>query len=89
MNEYLERDSKNITYSLLKIAVFIKQWRLENKSEKDISQITKFGFAAWELISAIYESSWNKLTVKNKMFLKQCFSAQFNKMTTKSSKSSD
>ena len=34
MNKYLKGDSKNITCSLLKMAAFIKQHRLEKKIEK-------------------------------------------------------
>jgi len=34
MNEYLEGDSKNITCLLLRMAAFIKQHRLEEKTEK-------------------------------------------------------
>ena len=61
MNEYLERDTKNIICILLRMVAFIKQCRLENKTEKDILQISEFGFVAWEFLSAIYKAEWNKL----------------------------
>jgi len=38
------------------MAVFIKQYSLENKMFKDISQISEFGFVAWKFFSSIYES---------------------------------
>ena len=44
MNEYLEDDTRNITWSLLRIVVFIKQQKLKDKTVEVISQITEFGF---------------------------------------------
>jgi len=49
-NEYLEEDSKNIVCFLLSIAVFIKQCKLERKSEKDIFQIAEFSFVLWDAL---------------------------------------
>jgi len=46
MNEYLEDDAKNITCSLLRIVVFIRQHKLEDKTAKNIPQILEFGFVA-------------------------------------------
>ena len=46
LNKYLKEDAKNITCSLLRMVVFTKQHKLEDKTEDDISQISKFGFAA-------------------------------------------
>jgi len=46
MNEYLKGDVKNITYSLLKIVAFLRQYKLEDKTVKDIPQISKFSFMA-------------------------------------------
>jgi len=46
MNEYLENNAKNIVYSLYRIAIFIRQCKLGNKTVEDISQIVKFGFVA-------------------------------------------
>ena len=43
-------------YILFKIAIFIKQRLLDNRIGNNISQISKFGFATWALIIAIYES---------------------------------
>lgn len=63
--KYLEDDTKNIICSLLRIVVFIKQWPLENKMVKDIPQISKFGFVAWEFLSAIYKFGWNMLTANS------------------------
>ena len=64
---------------LLRIAAFIKQHKLEGKSEKDIPWTAEFGFTMWEFISSIYEAGWNILPAKNdhKSF-RQCISTQFN-----------
>jgi len=55
MNEYLEGDTRNII--LLRIAVFIKQQKLEDKTAENISHITEFGFAVWKFLFTIYEAS--------------------------------
>ena len=47
---YLESNAKNITYSLYRIVAFVKQWKLENKIADDITQITEFGFTAWNFL---------------------------------------
>ena len=84
MNEYLEGDTRNITWSLFRIAAFIKQQKLENKIVEDILQIAEFGFVAWKFLSVIYKASWDKLAVnKNNKSFRQCVSAQFNKMPGK------
>jgi len=59
MNKYLDSNAQNITCSLLRIAAFIRQHKLENKTAKDISQIGKFDFIAWNFLLAIYKSGWN------------------------------
>jgi len=61
----LEGDAKNIAYSLQRIATFIKQRSLSDRDGLDIPQISDFGFAAWDLISAIYNSGWDKLVADN------------------------
>jgi len=40
-----------------KIAIFIKQRPLGNRTGNNTSKISQFGFATWELIIAIYESA--------------------------------
>ena len=47
VNKYLAGNAKNITVSILKMATFIKQYSLDSRTAKDISQIVEFGFAAW------------------------------------------
>jgi len=46
MNEYFEGNVKNITYSPHRIMAFIRQWKLEDKTAEDISQILEFNFVA-------------------------------------------
>jgi len=61
----LEGDAKNIVCSLQRIATFIKQRPLSDNDGCDFPQISDFGMAAWDLISAIYNSRWDKLMVDN------------------------
>lgn len=78
INEYLEDDAKNITFLLYKIATFIRQKKLENKTTKDISQTEKFGFIIWDFILSIYKSNQNRLIAcKNNSSFRQCMSSQF------------
>jgi len=56
---------KNIMCSLQRITTFIKQRPLGDKDGLDIPQISDFSFAAWDLISAIYNSGWDKLLADN------------------------
>jgi len=53
INKYLEEDTKNIVYSLYRIATFIRQ---KSKTAEDISQITEFGYITQDFISSIYKS---------------------------------
>lgn len=64
-DKFLAGDAKNIACFLQRIATFIKQRPLGNKNSQDISQISEFGFAAWNLISSIYNSGWDKLIPDN------------------------
>jgi len=61
----LEGDAKNIVYFLQRIAIFIKQRSFSDRDGLDIPQISNFGFAAWDLILAIYNSGWDKLMADN------------------------
>ena len=83
INKFLAGNTKNIACSLQRMAVFIKQRLLDNRTSNNISQIMEFGSVAWKLINAIYKSRWNNLIVnsKDKNF-QQCISFQFNKNRT-------
>ena len=66
------------------MASFIKQCPLGNRMAKDIPQIGEFRFAAWEFLTVIYKSGWDKLTANDKeMLFRQCISSQFNKKSAK------
>jgi len=56
INKYLENNTKNIVCLLYRIATFIRQRKLKDKTTKDIPQIVEFGFTAWDFISSIYKS---------------------------------
>ena len=44
VNDYLEGDAKNIACSLYKMATFIRQIKIEDKTISDIPQIVEFSF---------------------------------------------
>ena len=46
INKFLERDAKNIVYSLYRMVFFIRQHRLEDITVENVFQIAEFGFAA-------------------------------------------
>ena len=84
INKYLEGNAKNIVCSLYKMAVFIRQCKLENKAVEDIPQIVEFGFVAWDFISSIYKSRQDKLTAcKDNISFRQCIVLQFKPKTQK------
>ena len=56
-NTYDNGDMKNIICLLLKIVAFIRQHKLENKTVKNISQINKFSFVAWNFLLC-YRMLW-------------------------------
>ena len=66
VDQYISDNTQNITCFLLQIAQFIKQQSLGDKTVEDILLIFKFEAVAWQLISAIYESGWDKLIADNK-----------------------
>ena len=56
LHKCLETDANNIATSLNRIASFVRNRFQDGKPEKDILHIAGFGYAAWNLISSIYES---------------------------------
>ena len=76
----MEGNVKNTICLFLRIAAFIRQHKLEDKTTKDIPQISEFSFVARNFLSAIYESGWNILAAnKDQKSFRQCVSAQFNR----------
>ena len=65
IDKFQSYDTKNITCSLMHIGTIIKQCLLSNKLIKDFSDLADVGFVTWRLINAIYESSWDRLSVDN------------------------
>ena len=79
INKYLKSNAKNTICLLLRIAAFIRQYKLY-KTTKDIPQISEFSFIAWDFLSAIYKFGWNKLIAnKDQKSFRQYISAQFNR----------
>ena len=64
-----------LKHSITKMVVFTKQYSLQDRMANDILQIAKFGFVAWEFLSAVYKSRWEKLTAnKDNRSFRQCVS---------------
>ena len=60
------------------MAVFIRQRKLKDNIAKDISHIVEFRFTAWDFISPIYKSRYDKLnTNKNSNSFRQYIASQF------------
>ena len=69
---------------MLQQIAFIKQRKLEDKTEKNIPQITEFDLVAWKFLTAIYELDWDKFPANwNKTTFRQCILVQFNKTMSK------
>jgi len=60
-NEFLQSDVRNMACSLQHMACFLKQRSLEGRDGNSIPQLALFGESAWEFISAIFESGWDRL----------------------------
>ena len=68
--ENLVVDIKNITTSLNCIVSFINKRDLKNNKEIDIPFFKGFEQVAWNIISAIYKSGWDKskTNINNRTF---------------------
>ena len=78
VKKFINIDTQNIIYSLLKIGMFIKQYFLDNKTAKNLFILVNIISVVWYLINAIYKSGWDRLSVdeNNKMF-HQCMTSHF------------
>jgi len=87
-NEFLNSNINNITYSLKRMACFLRQQNVKDWDANSIRQLDSFGKSAWDFISAIFESGWDTLTIANKTFIRDNFAKEFGK-TTKPSPSAN
>jgi len=60
-NKFLQNNVNNMAMSLLHMATFLNQRKLDNQDGNDSQQLSSFGDTTWQFISAIYESSWDSL----------------------------
>ena len=56
INKFFSSNAQNITCSLLRINIFIKQHSLDDKPAKDFPKLADIGFVVWYLVNIIYES---------------------------------
>ena len=80
-NEFLISDINNITWSLQRMACFLRQWNLEGRNANNIRQLEPFGESAWDFISAIFESGWDVLTTSSKSSIRSNIASEFGKRT--------
>jgi len=76
-NEFLQNNTRNISYSLICIAEFIKQRCITNRDGNKIPQLDTFGEAAFSFILTIHEVGWDKLNTLDKTTIKHKIKAQF------------
>ena len=79
--ELFNQDAANLIESLQRAATFIRQRSLAGGNPNTVTQLTSFGGAAWNLISAIYEAQWDKLLTYNNISFREHVASQFNKPT--------
>ena len=63
--EHLTSDAKNIKKSMGRMAIYIKNKKIETSKSNDIKDFEGIGRPAWELISSIYEARWDSLIADN------------------------
>ena len=63
--EYLASDAKNIKKSIVCMAIYIKNKKIETSKSKNIKNFKDISKAAWDLISSIYKARWDSLVTDN------------------------
>jgi len=81
-NEFLQNDAQNISCSLIRIAQFIRQRNISDRDGNTITQLNSFGEAAFDLISAIHEASWNNLNTSDNTPFGHKIKSQFGNLPT-------
>ena len=56
VEKFLNSNAQNITCSLFRIGIFIKQYHLDNKQVSDFLELADIGTVTWYLINTIYKS---------------------------------
>lgn len=79
MNEFLRNDVNNMTTSLLHMATFLNQRKLDDQDGNDIYQLSSFGDTTWQFILAIYKSGWNQLYIMANISFKFMVKSKFTK----------
>jgi len=76
--EHLASNSKNIRESLNHVAKYISNKQIDPKKSNDVEDLKDVGKAVWNLISFVYQSSWNLLyTDNNSATLRQKVALKF------------
>ena len=72
------QDATNVSLSLKRAAAYIRQTNLAKGDPNSLPQLNLFGDAAWDFISAVYESKWDQLHVKSGISFRNKVANQFN-----------
>ena len=72
------QDATNIMASLKCAATYVRQTNLSKGDPNILPQLDLFGNAAWDFITAIYESNWDQLHIKNGISFRNKVAGQFN-----------
>jgi len=62
-NEFLTHDTANIACSLQCMAKYIQQRKFVGQDIGSLRQLDNFADVAWDLLSTIYESGWDKYII--------------------------
>ena len=87
INEFLSSDAQNITFLLLRIGTFIKQYSFGDEPAKNFLKLADIGFTAWHLINIIYKFSWDCPSADENRMFHQCVSLHFTPVAPKAPKS--
>jgi len=72
------QDATNISLTLKRAAAYIRQTNLAKDDPNSLPQLNLFGDAAWDFITAVYESKWDQLQDKSSISFRNKVASQFN-----------
>jgi len=81
--ECFKQDAANIIESIQRAATYIRQRNLSSSDPNTLSQLSLFGNAAWNFLSAVYESQWDRLHIIDNISFRDRVLAQFNRVPKK------
>ena len=83
-NKFLQSDARNISCSLIRIAQFIRQRNISDHDGNMFPQLSSFGDATFDFISAIHEAGWFKLNTLDNTSVRNKIKGQFGNQSSSS-----